>query len=63
VSSRNRGVAGAVSALLVRQAFTHGVEMLWLTPEHAQSERLYGRIGFRPVGGEMIHISLPVRTS
>jgi hypothetical protein len=63
VSSRNRGVAGSVSALLVRQAFTHGVEMLWLTPEHAQSERLYGRIGFRPVGGEMIHISLPVRTS
>ena len=61
-SSRNRGVAGAVSALLVRQAFAHGVELLWLTPEHAQSERIYGRAGFRPIGGHMIHISRPAQT-
>jgi hypothetical protein len=63
MSSRNRGVAGAVSALLVRQAFGHGVELLWLTPEHAQSERIYGRAGFRPIGGPMIHISRPARTT
>jgi predicted GNAT family acetyltransferase len=56
---RNQGVAGAITALLTRDAFARGVELLWLTAEGPQAARIYARVGFRPVGGHMIHISVP----
>jgi GNAT superfamily N-acetyltransferase len=56
---RGRGVAAAVTSLLVRRASDAGVELLWLTPDHAQAERIYTRVGFARLGGHMVHISKP----
>lgn len=54
---RRRGVATAVTSLLVQCALTGGVELLWLTPEQEQSERIYARVGFSRLDDTMIHIS------
>ena len=47
---RGRGVATAVTSLLVRCARDNGIKFLWLTPEDDQAERIYGRVGFVPPG-------------
>jgi GNAT superfamily N-acetyltransferase len=56
---RNRGVAVAVTARLIQAAFDCGLELLWLTPEDAQAERICARAGFAFGGGQMMHISKP----
>jgi GNAT superfamily N-acetyltransferase len=58
--SRGRGVATAVTSLLVRCARDNGIEFLWLTPEDDQAERIYARVGFDRLGGHMVHISRSV---
>ncbi len=53
---RRRGLAHAITAALCERAFATGTSLLWLTPAGAAEERIYGRVGFRPVG-EALHIS------
>lgn len=54
---RRRGVATAVTSLLAECASASGVDLLWLTPEHNDSERIYARVGFARLDTTMIHIS------
>jgi GNAT superfamily N-acetyltransferase len=54
---RRRGVASAVTSRLVKQAFESGVELVWLTPEHIEGERIYSRVGFTRASCHMVHIS------
>lgn len=56
---RNRGVAQAVTARLVRAASEHGVALVWLTAEGMQAERVYWRAGFVLGDVQMVHISRP----
>ncbi|MEJ0026194.1 MAG: GNAT family N-acetyltransferase [Rhizomicrobium sp.] len=53
---RRRGAAGALTALLAREAFARGFDLLWLTPGGAEAERIYARAGFAAVS-EALHIS------
>jgi predicted GNAT family acetyltransferase len=53
---RRRGIAGAVTARLAREAFAKGVKVVWLTPDDDQAERIYARAGF-VTGSEVLHIS------
>jgi len=55
---RRHGVAGALTARLVRAAFAVGVYTAFLTPANEAAGRVYIRAGFAPVG-EILHISLP----
>jgi len=56
---RNRGVASSVVGALVELAARRGLELLWLTPEDEQAERIYTRSGFSRSGVVMVHISAP----
>lgn len=47
---RRRGVAGAVTAEIVRRLFAAGVEVAWLEAGGADSWQVYERVGFRPAG-------------
>ena len=53
---RKRGVAGAITGLLAREAFAKGVTLAWLTPGGLGAERIYARAGF-VVASEALHIS------
>jgi GNAT superfamily N-acetyltransferase len=53
---RHRGIAAAVTARLLRHAFDGGAQLIWLTPEHEQGERIYRRVGFERTGGHMLHM-------
>lgn len=46
---RQRGLAGAVTAALARDAFAAGAELCVLTPGHEGALRVYERAGFRPI--------------
>lgn len=54
---RRRGVAGALTARLVQEAFNAGVCVPFLMAAHEAEERIYARAGFSVVG-EILHISL-----
>jgi ribosomal protein S18 acetylase RimI-like enzyme len=54
--ARRRGAAGAITALLAREAFARGFELLWLTPGGEEAQRIYARAGFAPAS-EALHIS------
>jgi ribosomal protein S18 acetylase RimI-like enzyme len=71
-SFRRRGIAGALTARLLREAFDGGVEVAFLMTLQEEEFRVYTRAGFwailcvgvAPVGagcanGEILHISLP----
>jgi ribosomal protein S18 acetylase RimI-like enzyme len=53
---RRRGIAGAMTALLAREAFAAGVSLAWLTPLSRDAERIYARAGFT-VASEALHMS------
>jgi GNAT superfamily N-acetyltransferase len=53
---RRRGIAGALSAALAREAFARAVTLAWLTPGHDSAERIYARAGFVRAS-EQLHIS------
>ena len=55
-SFRRRGIAGAVTARLLSEAFAAGVSVAFLTPGHDEEARIYSRAGFVPIG-EILHIS------
>jgi ribosomal protein S18 acetylase RimI-like enzyme len=55
-SFRRRGIAGAITARLLREAFAAGVSVAFITPGHDEEARIYSRAGFAPVG-EILHIS------
>lgn len=56
---RRRGVASVVTSCLLESAFEAGVQLVWLTPEHIESQRIYSRVGFTRAPCEMVHISRP----
>ena len=53
---RRRGIAGALTARLLQEAFAAGVSVAFITPGHDEEARIYSRAGFLPVG-EILHIS------
>jgi predicted GNAT family acetyltransferase len=53
---RGRGIAGALTAFLTREAFGRGATLAWLTPGHDAAERIYTRAGFARAS-EQLHIS------
>lgn len=55
---RRRGVAGAICARLVSEAFAAGVTTPFLMPAGTDEERIYVRAGFARVS-EILHISRP----
>ena len=55
-SHRRRGAAGVLTALLAREAFARGFELLWLTPGGEDAQRIYARAGFA-AKSEALHIS------
>ena len=58
VPFRRRGIAGALTARLVREAFDAGVAVAFLMAGHEEEFRVYTRAGFCAIG-EILHISLP----
>ncbi|MEG4225772.1 GNAT family N-acetyltransferase [Microcoleus sp. N9_B2] len=57
-SFRRRGIAGALTARLLREAFDAGVMVAFLMTLHEQEFRVYTKAGFWAIG-EILHISLP----
>lgn len=58
VPFRRRGIAGALTTRLVREAFNAGVTLAFLMAAHAAEERIYSRAGFSNTG-KILHISRP----
>ena len=54
---RCRGIAGALTARITREAFARNVNLAWLTPGDEAPERVYARAGFARAS-EQLHISL-----
>jgi GNAT superfamily N-acetyltransferase len=52
---RRRGIAGAITARLAREAFDRGARLAFLTPGDEGAERVYARAGFRP-RTRMLHL-------
>jgi GNAT superfamily N-acetyltransferase len=58
-SHRRRGIAGAITARLARDAFAAGQTTVWLTPGNEGAHRVYARAGFADTS-IMVHMSLPI---
>jgi predicted GNAT family acetyltransferase len=58
MSYRRRGIAGAMTAWLVRKAFDMGTTTVFLIAALDAEARIYTRIGFAPIG-TVLHISRP----
>ncbi len=58
---RRRGIAGALTSFLAREAFIRGIELAWLTPGSDDAERIYASAGFERAS-EQLHISKPDET-
>ncbi|MCV3213278.1 GNAT family N-acetyltransferase [Plectonema radiosum NIES-515] len=56
VAFRRRGIAGALTTRLVREAFDAGVTVAFLMAAHEEEVRIYTRAGFSTTG-EILHIS------
>lgn len=54
---RRRGIAGALTTRLIREAFDAGVTVAFLMAAHEAEKRIYLRAGFS-ITGEILHISL-----
>lgn len=55
---RRRGVAGALTTRLVKEAFAAGISIPFLMAAHEAEARIYARAGFSVIG-EILHISRP----
>jgi ribosomal protein S18 acetylase RimI-like enzyme len=55
---RGRGIAGAMTALATREAFSRGLKIAWLTPGSDGAERIYAQAGYVRAS-EQLHISKP----
>lgn len=55
---RRRGVAGALTTRLVKEAFAAGISVPFLMAAHEAEARIYARAGFSVIG-EILHISRP----
>lgn len=53
---RNRGIAGALTSAITREAFARGVSLAWMVPGHDVAGRVYARAGFGRAS-EQLHIS------
>jgi ribosomal protein S18 acetylase RimI-like enzyme len=58
---RQRGVAAAVTSLLVRQMIDSGSTLAWLSAANPTAQRVYARLGFRIVGN-LLNYEEPART-
>lgn len=47
---RARGIGSAVTARLAADLFADGIDLAWLTAGGETAERIYRRLGFRPLG-------------
>jgi ribosomal protein S18 acetylase RimI-like enzyme len=54
---RRRGIAGALTTRLIREAFDAGVTVAFLMAAHEAEKRIYLRAGFSTTG-EILHISV-----
>jgi GNAT superfamily N-acetyltransferase len=52
---RRRGIASFLSAFATQTAFTHGAEMVLLSPENPEASRVYERIGYRFYSDHLIY--------
>ncbi|MCB0058748.1 MAG: GNAT family N-acetyltransferase, partial [Caldilineaceae bacterium] len=52
---RRQGVAGALTASVVAQAFAQGLTAVFLTAADAAAGRVYERVGFRAIGTGMAY--------
>jgi GNAT superfamily N-acetyltransferase len=57
-SHRRRGIAGAITSRLAREAFAVGVTVAFLTPGDDGAGRVYARAGFVP-HTRMLHMRVP----
>jgi ribosomal protein S18 acetylase RimI-like enzyme len=53
---RRRGIAGALTGVVTREAFARGVSLAWMVPGHDVAGRVYTRAGFVRAS-EQLHIS------
>ena len=60
---RRRGLAGALTSLLVADAFDRGCECVFLSAADETVQRVYARIGFEMVGTAMDTMDAPRRPS
>jgi ribosomal protein S18 acetylase RimI-like enzyme len=51
---RRRGVATALTRCAVAEAFSRGIEVVFLTTQNKDAERIYQRVGFRHVGAKVL---------
>ena len=56
---RRRGIAGAVTSALAREAFARGVEIAFLTPGDADTRRVYERAGFAATSAVLAYAAGP----
>jgi ribosomal protein S18 acetylase RimI-like enzyme len=47
---RRRGVAASVTSLLAERILAHGGQLVWLSAERPEAQRIYERLGFRRSG-------------
>jgi ribosomal protein S18 acetylase RimI-like enzyme len=57
-AQRRRGIAGAITERLAREAFARGVRTAFLTPGDDAAARVYARAGFT-ARSEMLHLRVP----
>jgi GNAT superfamily N-acetyltransferase len=55
-SFRRRGIAGAITAWLAREAFAAGVTTAFLTPVDHDAGRVYARAGFAATDSTVLHL-------
>jgi ribosomal protein S18 acetylase RimI-like enzyme len=55
---RRRGIGGAITARLARDAFERGVTTAYISPGHDGAQRTYARVGFRDTS-VMLHLWIP----
>ncbi len=55
---RGRGIAAALTAHMTQAAFANGCDLVYLATTNPVAERAYRRVGFQPIGEELIYVAL-----